>query len=91
MIIHIKLVLQITKEDFLFLPNSGGEWIATVKDGMGHMLRLKINLHENLNPKDINNKQAVKSGPRFTKLQGISLGLLSIFLVFGLLFLDFIF
>lgn len=56
---------------------------------MGHMLRLKINLHENLNPKDINNKQAVKSGPRFTKLQGISLGLLSIFLVFGLLFFGF--
>ncbi len=75
------------KGRFLFLPDKKGVWLATVQDGMGHMLRLKMDINKDLTLGGSGSIQKmVKVGPMFTRIQGIFFGLSTILFIFGLAF-----
>jgi len=69
---------------FLFLPDKKGLSVATVNDGMGHMLKLNLMLNNNLTLK--NQKEVTQKALNFSRREGIFFGLSLIFFICGALF-----
>ena len=61
---------------FTFFPDATGIWRVVVDDGMGHVVSEDIEIKEGL-------KLASESAPRFTRFQGVIIGVSVIFGVFG--------
>lgn len=62
---------------FVFFPDATGAWRVTVDDGMGHAVSTDIEIREGMSV-------GVKEPPRFSRLQGIIIGVSVIFGIFGI-------